>query len=54
MDSNRGPTPSDVKWERNADGTFSKYVYELGRGWVYKGDVPPSEVPASEGGTGPG
>jgi hypothetical protein len=47
-------TPGDVKWEKNSDGTFTKYVCEAGRGWVDKGDVQASEVPKSKGGTGQG
>ena len=47
-------TLGDVKWEKNSNGTFTKYVCEAGRGWVYKGDVQASEVPKSKGGTGQG
>jgi hypothetical protein len=43
-----------VKWETNGDGTFSKYLCEAGRGWVFIGDFPANQVPASQGGTGPG
>ena len=48
------PKPGDAKYEKNADGTFTKYVYEQGSGWVDEGDVAANQVPASQGGTGVG
>jgi hypothetical protein len=52
--SNGGPHPGDVKYESNGDGTFTKYVWEAGRGWVDVGDVQANQVPASQGDTASG
>jgi hypothetical protein len=52
--SNGTPKPGDVKYEKSFPmGTFIKYEYRQGEGWVKVAEVQAAEVPRGEGGTAP-